>query len=361
MSDESKETAEELAARLEAAEREIAELRAEKKQLEHRVINANRTLAYGLGRAVIEARSFKGLLAFPRKIRRLRLKQRAKTRERVPDTLPVGIAERLKLVDPALERLREAGPEAAASWVRAENAPADAKARALAELALAVAEEAPETAISLAEEAAISGGAADRLAGLVTRLREQGVAALRPGAEDTALAKSEFGLEGDGPLIACLGTATEDDGYRAFFDGFATLYEAGVRASVAVIGSGDQGPWLAAEAERRGIGDALHILGEPLPLRWPALLGAMDVIVCPRTRPEPPGSDISAMARIASALGKPQLFGTGWPASDTPPIGDGDWAGAIRDALASDSPTSVELPDVSSLIVVLEDGGKGLG
>ena len=126
--------AQERAAR-EAAERHALALMAEKRVLEHKVINAQRTLAYGLGRALIEARSIKGMLALPGRIRKLRLKQKAKRRERVPNSFVENTANDLRLIDPTLEIARTDGIDAAREWVHAQSGSLAAQARALAELA----------------------------------------------------------------------------------------------------------------------------------------------------------------------------------------------------------------------------------
>lgn len=165
----------EVAAR-EAAEREIAELKAEKRHLEHRVVTFQRTLAYGLGKALIEARSFKGLMALPGRIRRLRLRQAAKKRPRVPDSIATGIAGHLRFVDEALERARADGIMTAAAWLR-ERPDRDvaAKGRALAELALSAVASDPALAAGFGEEAAQLAPHEPRLIALAIALAERGL------------------------------------------------------------------------------------------------------------------------------------------------------------------------------------------
>ncbi|RED16029.1 glycosyltransferase [Parasphingopyxis lamellibrachiae] len=150
-------------------------LTTEKRLLEYRVINAHRTLAHGLGRALIEARSLKGLLALPGRIRRLSMKQRAKRRERVPNSFTDDVASILRLVDPAFERAAAQGLDAAIDWVRAEKAEPAAKARALAELAHATLDDAPEKAARIGEDAARKYPGEQRLFALAVRLREKGL------------------------------------------------------------------------------------------------------------------------------------------------------------------------------------------
>lgn len=159
----------------EAAERQVLALTTEKRLLEYRVINAHRTLAHGLGRALIEARSLKGLLALPGRIRRLSMKQRAKRRERVPNSFTDDVASILRLVDPAFERAAAEGLDAAIDWVRAQKAEPAAKARALAELAHATLDEAPEKAARIGEDAARKYPGEQRLFALAVRLREKGL------------------------------------------------------------------------------------------------------------------------------------------------------------------------------------------
>lgn len=167
---------EERAAR-EAAERQLLALKAEKRLLEHRVINARRTLAYGLGRALIEARSVKGLLALPGRIRQLRVKQKAKRRERVPNSFAEDPAALLALVDPALERARDEGVQAAAEWVSTQDAAPESKARALAELAHRVLEDDPMLAARTAEDAVALFAGDHRLFSVAVRLYEAGLVA----------------------------------------------------------------------------------------------------------------------------------------------------------------------------------------
>lgn len=149
-------------------------LTTEKRALEYRVITANRTLAYGLGRALIEARSLKGLIALPGKIRRLSSKQKAKRRERVPNSFADDIGERLRLVDPALDQAGEQGIEAAAIWIRSEKASSSAKARALTELAHWVVDRDVRLAASLGIEALALDPKEHRLLALALRLRDAG-------------------------------------------------------------------------------------------------------------------------------------------------------------------------------------------
>lgn len=158
-----------------ARDREIAELRAANQHLEHRVITAHRTLAYGLGKALIEARSLKGLLALPRRLRRLRLRQHVKRAARVPDGGPVGAAALMRHVEPALDRMRADGAEAAAAWTQALPArDGEAKARALSELAIAICETEPALAGRLGRQAAAIDPGSPRLLTLARLLHEQG-------------------------------------------------------------------------------------------------------------------------------------------------------------------------------------------
>lgn len=150
-------------------------LTTEKRLLEYRVINAHRTLAHGLGRALIEARSLKGLLALPGRIRRLSMKQRAKRRERVPNSFTEDVASILHLVDPAFERAAAEGLDAALDWVKAQKAEPAAKARALAELAHSALADAPDKAALIGRDAAKIYPGEQRLFALAVRLREKGL------------------------------------------------------------------------------------------------------------------------------------------------------------------------------------------
>lgn len=150
-------------------------LTTEKRLLEYRVINAHRTLAHGLGRALIEARSLKGLLALPGRIRRLWVKQKVKRRERVPNSFTNDVAAILSLVDPAFERAAAEGVEAAMDWVKTQKAETGAKARALAELAHWSLAADPESAARIGEDAAGANPGEQRLFALAMRLREKGL------------------------------------------------------------------------------------------------------------------------------------------------------------------------------------------
>ncbi|QLC21058.1 glycosyltransferase family 4 protein [Parasphingopyxis sp. CP4] len=158
----------------ESAEREIVSLKTEKQALEYRVINANRTLAYGLGRALIEARTLKGFFGLPGKIRRLRSKQRAKRRERVPNSFDDDISARLKLVEPALEKAANDGAQAALDWLMGAQAGSEAQARALAEIAHWVLPNDPDMAGSAAVQAVQIDPGEARLFSLAQRLQAAG-------------------------------------------------------------------------------------------------------------------------------------------------------------------------------------------
>jgi len=512
----------------EAAEREIAALQSTKRHLEHRVITANRTLAYGLGKALIEARTFKGLKALPVRIRQLRLKQKAKRRLRVPDTLPTGVAAHLRLADAVLAKGRDEGIEAAAQWLRAEKGDLRAKARALTELALTALDEdaghagrlgleaariapgearlialifglyecglvaapaaiarelalddqlaAPQKALLRSLEAdaerldgAASGPAAnppgyqgDRepvvaircpprwadaprvvaarqaaeaaglgvaiadtfdgrpaavshifadtldaadlaakarqggtpvildIAGLpeptpanpaseaarAARLRLQHaardatrivarsaaaaaeLAALaldftplydvppgddrRPDTAECRAAAAEFGLTDEGRVIGCIAGRRDDAGLIAMLEAFAALHAADEAAQLAVIGDSGGAPWLALEAARLGIADAVHMLGQPLPPRWPALLALFDIAVFPCALGEPLNAEAPMwMARAAWQGTRMVASEAAWRAHTHEAAGDpqlllatADWAETIRGALA---------------------------
>lgn len=158
-----------------AAEREVQALKTEKHALEHRVTRANRTLAHGLGRALIEAQSFRGVIALPGKIRRLRLKQKAKRRERVPNSFSDNVSVILQLVDPALERADRDGPEAAVEWVIGQGAEPETKARALVEIAHWLIATDPDRAAQIGSKAAGLVAGEHRLLSLAAALREKGM------------------------------------------------------------------------------------------------------------------------------------------------------------------------------------------
>jgi glycosyltransferase involved in cell wall biosynthesis len=153
----------------------VLALTTEKRLLEYRVINAHRTLAHGLGRALIEARSLKGLLALPGRVRRLSMKQRAKRRERVPNSFTDDVAAILRLVDPAFERAAADGMDAAVDWAKTQKAEPVAKARALAELAHWSLDGDPAKAGRIGEDAARIFPGEQRLFSLAVRLREKGL------------------------------------------------------------------------------------------------------------------------------------------------------------------------------------------
>ena len=173
----------------EAADREILALRTEKQALEYRVINANRTLAYGLGRALIEARSLRGLMALPGKLRRLRSKQRVKRRERVPNSFDDDISKRLKLVEPALEKAAADGARSASDWVVAEREGPAATARALCEIAHWVLPDDLDMAGDIAIQAATVDPTEARLFSLAQRLREAGCVKVPASLCDTIRSK----------------------------------------------------------------------------------------------------------------------------------------------------------------------------
>lgn len=119
-------------------------------------------------------------MALPGKIRRLRAKQKAKRRERVPNSFAEDVAERLHLVDPALDRAVADGAEAAAEWVTGRRDRAAAKARALAELAHWTLDRDPALAARLGRQAVDLDPGDQRLFALAARLREAGQVAV-PG------------------------------------------------------------------------------------------------------------------------------------------------------------------------------------
>ncbi len=281
----------------EAAEREIADLQAEKRQLEHRVVNAHRTLAYGLGKALIEARSLKGIAALPRRLRRLRLKQKAKRRERVPDIFPAKISDRLALVDPALVKLAEEGGERAADWVRQQAAPDVAKGRALAEIALGSLGDNSAFAQAIAKEAAELSPREARLNMVFSKLVEDGGPLKPPTDADIALAADEFNLGNDGPVFGCIGLPGEDS---AAHDFLAAIDSDGAESSLLAVFTRD----LALEAEALSdLAAELRFLGEPLLIRWPALLGCFDALIL--FDPTAIGGEIDLMARQAAAQNVP--------------------------------------------------------
>ncbi len=83
----------------------------------------------------------------------------------------------MQLVDPALERAAGDGPEAAESWIAAQNGTSEAKARALAELAHWVLDNDPDTAGRIALDAAALSPGDPRLFPLAIRLYETGLVA----------------------------------------------------------------------------------------------------------------------------------------------------------------------------------------
>lgn len=158
-----------------AAERELAELQAHRRHLESRAINARQTLAYGLGRALIEARTAKGLIGLPGRLRTLWLRQKAKRKERVPDTSPSDIAVRLQIADEARERAQTEGLPGALAWL--DRRPDDAaKARALADLAILAADEDREHAGRIGLMAARLAPGESRLLGVMAALESAGAA-----------------------------------------------------------------------------------------------------------------------------------------------------------------------------------------
>lgn len=182
--------------------RELAELRALNRDLEYRVITANRSLAYGLGKALIEARSLGGLIALPRRLGRLAIKQKAKRRARVPETATRGVAAHLRYVDEALERLGRDGADAAAGWIgtlpKRYNS---AKSRAMTELAMAVAHDRLDIADTLGNEAAALDPGEPRLLALALLLRERGLV-IAPAAIGEAIESAQSLSEAQAALIA---------------------------------------------------------------------------------------------------------------------------------------------------------------
>lgn len=535
----------------EAAEREIAALQSAKRHLEHRVITANRTLAYGLGKALIEARTFKGMKALPARIRQLHLKQKAKRRLRVPDTLPIGVAAHLQFVDATLERGRDEGGEAAAQWLRAQKGELRAKARALTELALATLDEDAACAGQLGLEAARSAPGESRLIALIFGLYERGlvaapaaiagetvlddqlaapqqallrtlkadamrlneapsgpaaslpgyhgdreaVVAIRcpprwadaprviearqaaeaaglgvaivdakffdgkpaalshifadsldaadlaakarqggspaildiaglpeavlanPASEAAGAARlrleqaardatrivarsdavaaelvalgldftplydvppdndrwpdaaacravaAEFGLTGDGRVIGCIAGHRDDTGLIAMLKAFAALHAADQAAQLVVIGDSGGAPWLTLEAARLGIADAIHMLGQPLPARWPALLGLFDIAVFPCALGEPLHAEAPMWMAQAAWQGTRMLASeAAWRAHTHEAAGDppllidtADWAEMIRSALAEPRPQPAEASGSDALAALYRE------
>lgn len=323
----------EIAARR-AAEDELAALRAEKRQIEERLINAHRTLAYGLGKALIDARTLGGMAALPRRLRRLRLKQKAKRRERVPDTAPRGIADRLQLVDPALERLHTAGAEAAANWVRAQSNAPDAQARALTEIAIAISDGEPQTALALANEAAGLAPGEARLVPLFARLAAAGEVFKSPTAAEIDLAATEFELETTARRLFCV-AADGDAANIRLVDALHGLRSRGIDACLAVTGSPDAVAAMVEHAGRDDSGAALVALGAPLPIRWPALLGWAEALILPGGLPhfgEPAMLRRQAVAQQVPVVAAMQAYSDADTGVTALPE-TGDWAGILANLL----------------------------
>ncbi len=157
-----------------ALERELVTLRAEKRVLEERVLTANRTLAYGLGRALIEARSIKGFFALPGKIRRLAKRQRMKRRSRVPNILYADASRRMRFVEPLLEKARQTNADEALAWLDSQAGEDDAKSRAIIELALHSIADDPQQALALARRANEYAPGNVELLGLARTLHRNG-------------------------------------------------------------------------------------------------------------------------------------------------------------------------------------------
>ncbi|MCA1749223.1 MAG: glycosyltransferase [Parasphingopyxis sp.] len=103
----------------------------------------------------------------------MRLRQKAKRRLRVPDTVPGDVAQRMRLVDEALERAAAEGVRAAASALEKHRDEAQ-RGRALAELALFALESSIEEGAEIGLRAAELAPGEPRLLTLIARLQAAG-------------------------------------------------------------------------------------------------------------------------------------------------------------------------------------------
>ncbi|MFW2829711.1 glycosyltransferase [Sphingomonas sp. ID0503] len=154
-------------------DRELVEQRARADAAEAQLGNIRLTLSYGLGQALVEALTLRGLLRLPMRIMELRKRQQAK-RGRLPAHYAgIRAAEAMRMVPQDIEAMDRDALIAAARDLQG-GSPVE-RARALAEIALALVRFDPAEALRIGEEAAVVRPDEPRLFNLAMALHGAGM------------------------------------------------------------------------------------------------------------------------------------------------------------------------------------------
>jgi glycosyltransferase involved in cell wall biosynthesis len=155
-------------------DRDLVEQRARADAAEAELANVRLTLSFGLGHALVQALTWRGLLRLPGRLSELRRRQAAK-RGRLPGRY-VGVrpADAMRLVGEARERLRREDAAAVRDWILSQGVAPAEKARALADLAIAIVADQPQAALAIGLASAEIKTAEPRLFTLAVALHEAG-------------------------------------------------------------------------------------------------------------------------------------------------------------------------------------------
>ena len=117
---------------------------------------------------------------------------------------------------------------------------------------------------------------------------------------DQCSVKYQLGFDPNIPLVGTVGRLSEEKGHQYFVEAAATVLHEFSQVQFLLVGSGDLGPQLKAQAAALGIADQVHFVGyQPDPVPY---IEAMDVAVMPSLHE---GFSISLLEFMA--LGKPSV------------------------------------------------------
>lgn len=99
-----------------------------------------------------------------------------------------------------------------------------------------------------------------------------------------AQARAQLGLPNDAPLLLSVGTLKELKGHHLVIDALAQLRQTHPRASLAIIGEGEERPRLEAQIHALGLAQSVRLLGARPQLELPAWYSAADLLVLASSR-----------------------------------------------------------------------------